>query len=291
MTSDHHPRADLHIHSVYSDGTYSVREIVEKARTLELRAISITDHDTIDSIGEALELTKDSALEVIPGIEFSSKLGETSIHILAYFVNPGNADLVEYLELCEKRRQIRTEKMVKILQEEGFDITMDKVLSVAEGGVLGRPHIAEALLDVSEYRTVSQVFRDYLVKGKPGYVAKPTFNVSEIIELVHNSGGVCSLAHPKTIGDDSVIPKLVQRGLDAIEVVHSSHTLHDVEKYSALADQFDLVLSGGSDCHGTRLGQEVMGRFTISTEQVARLRSRSQYEDISNRNITLDYKE
>ncbi|MCF7804803.1 MAG: PHP domain-containing protein [Candidatus Marinimicrobia bacterium] len=289
MTPHHHPRADLHIHSHYSDGTYTVPEIIERAKTLDLRVISITDHDSVKGIDEAKALTKSDNIEIVPGIEFSSELGDISVHLLGYFIDHHDAELLEYLSLCEKRRLIRTEKTVDELRELGYDITLEQILNIAEGGNLGRPHIAEALVQVSEFKSVQQVFRKLLVRGKPGYVEKPTFQVDEIINLVHSAGGICSLAHPKTVGDDTIIPKLVNRGLDAIEVVHSSHNLHDVEKYSALADQYNLVLSGGSDCHGKRLGREVIGKHTISTEQVERLRNR--VPDTTVKNTTIDLQE
>jgi len=275
MAYTQHPSADLHIHTKYSDSTNSVQEVIALARKKKLRAISITDHDTVAALDKAIAQTTDTGLELIPGIEFSSRWDEISVHLLGYFTNYHDPELVAYLKLCEERRVARAEVMVKKLRDLGFDISMDLVRSIAEGGVLGRPHVAEAIMKVSDYSRMHDVFRDLLVRGKPAYVPKPTFSSMEIIELVHSVGGVCSLAHPKTVGDDLVIPALADAGLDAIEVVHSSHSLRDVEKYSALADEYDLVLSGGSDSHGKRLGREVLGRFTISMEQVERLRSKT----------------
>lgn len=275
MTKQQYPQADLHIHSSYSDGTYSVEKIIRRAGELDLHAISITDHDTVQGIDVACELDGQNSLEVVPGIEFSSICGETSVHLLGYFIDHHDPQLGEYLEECASRRMRRTEKMVSSLRKLGYDVTMDRVLEIASGGVLGRPHVAEAVMEVSNYKNMQKLFRDLLIKGKPAYVPKPNFPAAEIIELIHSVGGVASVAHPKTAGDDTIIPKLVQYGLDAIEVVHSSHSLRDVERYSAMADQYDLVLSGGSDCHGGRLGNEVMGKYTISMDQLNRLKSRT----------------
>jgi len=272
---NHYPQADLHIHSSYSDGTYPIARIVRRAVELDLKAISITDHDSVRGVDEALELAGEERVTVIPGIEFSSVCGETSAHILGYFIDHHDPQLHEYLDKCENRRRKRTERMVNALRGEGYEITFEQVIRIANGGVLGRPHVAEAVMEVTDkYSSLQRLFRDLLVKGKPGYVPKPNFPAAEIVELIHSIGGVASLAHPKTAGDDSIIPQLVNYGLDAIEVVHSSHSLRDVERYSALADQYNLVVSGGSDCHGGRLGDEVLGKYTISKDQVDRLESR-----------------
>ncbi len=278
MTYSHHPSADLHIHSKYSDSTNIVEDIVTIAREKNLRAISITDHDTVAGVGKAMELTENTSLEIIPGIEFSSKWEESSVHLLGYFIDYHQSDLIDYLKLCKERRLKRAELMIAELQALGFDVSMDMLFSIAEGGVLGRPHIAECVMNVSDYESMHEVFRDLLVEGKPAYVPKPTFDAAEIIALIHSAGGICSIAHPKTVRNDGIIPRLVRLGLDAIEVVHSSHSLRDVEKYSAMADEYDLVVSGGSDSHGKRLGREVIGRFTISMEQVERLRKRAGRE-------------
>jgi len=273
MSQKQYPRADLHVHSKYSDGTYTIEKIIQQATKRKLYAISLTDHDTVIGIDEALQLGKAHNILVIPGIEFSSHFEGTSIHILGYFLDHHDPDLLEYLDTCEQRRLKRTESIVSKLRKLGYDITMDKVMENAGGGVIGRPHIASIIVEESDYPNMQSVFRDLLIEGKPAYVAKATFDTSQIIDLIHSTGGVASVAHPKTVGDDSLIIKLVHRGLDAIEVVHSSHSLHDIEKYSAMADQYGLVISGGSDCHGDRLGREIIGRYTISREQVERLQS------------------
>ncbi len=272
------PSADLHIHSKYSDSTNSVADLIHLAGKKKLRAISITDHDTVAAVDKARSLAGNTAIEVIPGIEFSSRWNDMSVHLLGYFIDHHDSRLIEYLKLCEERRLARAEAIVQKLQGLGFEISMDRLFSIADGGILGRPHIAEAVMQVSEYHAMHEVFRDLLVRGKPAYVPKPTSDAGELIELIHTIGGVSSLAHPKTVGDDSIIARLARLGLDAVEVVHSSHSLRDVEKYSALADQYDLVVSGGSDSHGNRLGREVLGRFTISMEQVDRLRKKNQKE-------------
>lgn len=271
-----YPRADLHIHSVHSDGTYSVAKIVERAREENLHAISITDHDSVQGIDQAFSLTRNTDIRVIPGIEFSSTHNEFSMHLLGYFIDHQNPDLLDYLNLCRQRRLKRTEIMVEKLQEIGLPVTVDRVLDIAQGGILGRPHVAAAVMEVSNYTEMHTVFKDLLVKEKPAYVPKPTFDAGQIIDLVHTCGGVCSLAHPRTVGDDTIIPRLSNLGLDAIEVVHSSHSMHEMEKYSAYADQYSLVISGGSDCHGERLGREIIGKYTISLEQVERLESRAE---------------
>jgi len=291
MAYKKHPSADLHVHTKFSDSTNSVEQVIALARKKKLSAISITDHDTVAALESASAQVAQTQLELIPGIEFSSRWEGASVHLLGYFIDYHDPELIAYLNLCEERRVARAESMVRKLRDLGYDVSMDLVTSIAEGGVLGRPHVAEAVMRVSHYSRMHDVFRDLLVHGKPAYVPKPTFSSGEIIGLVHSAGGVCSLAHPKTVGDDEVIPALAAAGLDAIEAVHSSHSLRDVEKYSALADEYDLVLSGGSDSHGKRLGREVLGRFTISMDQVDRLRSRIQSRNVVREQFLQDKKE
>ena len=249
---------DLHTHTTASDGTYTPSELVELAKKTDLKAIAITDHDTINGVSEAIEAGKDLGVEVIAGTELSIEypLPENGhMHLLGLFVDIKNPELISGLEYLRKKRDERTPKILKILNAHGISITEKEVLQEAGEGSVGRPHIARIMLKKGYVKSIKEAFERYLKKGAIAYVPKEKFEITHAINLILNSGGIPILAHPVTLklSDEELeshIEKLKSLGLKGIEVYYSTHTEQDTIAYLKLADKFNLLISGGSDFHG-----------------------------------------
>ena len=260
---------DLHIHSTASDGLLDAKKIFDNASARKLKAISITDHDTVDVAEEATELSKYYGIEFIPGIEISTNLGEIEIHILGYFIDHKNEDLLSLIEKFKKSRFDRGKKIVENLQKDGIDITFDEVLIKAgSGDNIGRPHIAEVLLEKGICRNTFDVYNNYLGNQNKKYVvAKYNLHPKEAIKIIKNAGGLSFLAHPGHLlrYDKIAITEVIRFGIDGLEVIHPSHSYEDYNYFIELARLNNKLVSGGSDCHG---GRKKNGLITIGTEDV-----------------------
>jgi len=260
---------DLHMHSTASDGLLDAKHIFDNASNRKLKAISITDHDTVDVIEEALDLSKYYGVEFIPGIEISTNLGEIEIHILGYFIDHKNKDLLDLIVKFKKSRFERGKKIVENLQRAGINITFEEVLEKAGSeDNIGRPHIAEVLLEKGICRNTYDVYNNYLGNQNKRFVV-PKFNLhpKEAIKVIRNAGGISFLAHPGHLlrSDKIAITEVIRFGIDGLEVIHPSHSYEDYIYFKQLATLNKLLLSGGSDCHG---GRKKNGLITIGTEDV-----------------------
>jgi len=256
--------ADLHIHSNYSDGIYDVSFIVEKAIKQGISAISITDHDTIDGCQEAYNICKQKNLEYITGIEFSCFEELKEFHILGYNFDPDYKPLKEHLKQFRIDRFERAEKMLLKLEKIGLKINIDSVMEVAGKSPIIRPHIATALLNEGYVKTIKEAFQLYIGDWKLAYVPKQTFRVEKAIKLINNADGIASLAHPGPFIDQDDLYRMIQMGLDAIEVVHPIHDESLIKFYHSVASQYWLLETGGSDYHGNRdFDEENFGKYYI----------------------------
>ncbi len=259
--------SDLHMHTNYSDGVLSPEDLIDAARNAKLRYIAITDHDTVDGVMHLYEsnLIPSRNPYVIPGIEFSAHHPERSIHILGYNIDIYNRVLRDTLNEVVEARWSRFSQMVEKLQQLGYAITEADVLRFAgESKAISRSHVAQAMVAKGFFPTVSKVFDEVLEKGKPAYVHHYRLEVEEIISLIHETGGIAVLAHPKLIGDDDIVKSVIQQGIDGLEVFYPQHDQEDTERYMELAKSYNLLMSGGSDFHGipSRFPNE-LGIFTI----------------------------
>ena len=245
---------DLHLHTVASDGTLTPEQLVDYASSKGYKAIAVTDHDSWESIGATAALGSRVGLEVIPGIELSTNIDEREIHILGYFIAHHDRVFQAQVAHFKQARLERAQRMVEKLSAMGVHIEMQRVLQIAGGGSLGRPHVARALLEQGYVGSIDEAFSRYIGAGCPAYVAKDFLTPEESFQLIHDAGGLAFFAHPGIEGADDLIDGFAAAGLDGIEVWHAKHTASQAKHYHDLAVRKKLLVSGGSDFHGEGLG-------------------------------------
>ncbi len=264
--------ADLHIHSNHSDGSHRIDEIIEISKNMGLKTISITDHDTVSGIPEALLIAQDS-IEVIPAVEMSSNLGSMDVHILGYYIDCGRSEMLDYLDSFKQHRMERVMSIVKHLYEDGIKIEFERIKMLAGNCSLGRPHIAEVLIESGYVKTISEAFSRYLRQGQPYYEPKKNVAPKEVIKLIKECKGVPVIAHPGILHFESIIYQLIMDGCLGIEVWHPEHSMHDRQRFSEIAIKNGLIMTGGSDCHGQRGGNAQIGSIGCQEKDVIDLKN------------------
>ena len=255
---------DLHLHTTASDGSLEAQEVVAKAEELGFSAIAITDHDTIDGIQAALETAEKFSLEVVPGIEINTDYNDTEVHVLGYYIDYESKVLLNKLKELEEARYLRAEKIVHNLNDLGLEIDFDDVLNLADGSVVGRSHIAQVILEEGYLQEWDQVFEQYIGCQAPAYVERASLDVQGAINLIKEVNGIPIIAHPGLIGDDQALEELIALGAEGIEVYHTDHSKEEEEKYLEFANRNDLLITGGSDCHGPkRKSGLLLGRVEV----------------------------
>ena len=241
---------DLHTHTQESDGTLTPAELIAEAASRGIEALSITDHDTLAGYEKATGLARDAGIDLVCGIELSTKVDGRTVHLLAYFLNqPPAGSFPDWLREMQASRRERNVRMAEKLRTFGFDISIEEVEQLGRS-IAGRPHFARIMLQKGYVRTIQQAFDDYLDESAKGYVDRYEPTMEEAIRRVRAAGGVTSLAHPIRVPDQSAIPAMKDIGLDAIEVYHSDHGHAETEWYRNLASQYGFAVTGGSDFHG-----------------------------------------
>lgn len=247
---------DLHIHSTFSDGTLSPTALVELAKAKGLTAISITDHDTMEGTGEALVASSRVGLEVVPGIEMSAVLEEQHVHLLGYFLDTEDATLQAELASIQAARIARNQEMIEKLGKLGVPVSMEEVLRKSTVGQAGRPHIAQVLVEKRFAASMDDAFARFLKRGAAAYVPRKVLEAGSAITLIADAGGIPVLAHPATIDNSlrkipAIVEQLVTLGLGGLEVFYPVHSAKNQKQLTALAARYGLVVTGGSDYHGT----------------------------------------
>lgn len=271
-------RIDLHSHTTASDGKTAPAESVRLAEEKGLRALAITDHDTVSGIEEALEAAKMFEVEVVPGIEVSTLEHGQDIHVLGYFINYQDQELMKDLEKLRETRNLRNQMMINKLNELGIEITFEEVATkqTKKGGNIGRPHIAEVLMDKGIIETMEEAFTEYLGREGRAYVNPPRISPVEGVKLIQKYAGIPVLAHPGLYDYDELIDNLVRVGLKGIEVYHPDHSASEVEKYTSIAQEHGLIATGGSDYHGERNGMVFhsdLGSQPVSLQTLEQLKN------------------
>ncbi|MGE5704854.1 MAG: PHP domain-containing protein [Clostridia bacterium] len=269
-------RADLHTHTIASDGTCSPEENVRIAKEQGIEILAITDHDTVAGVAEAVEAGANQGVEVVPGVEISSFANGQDIHVLGYFVPYQSEEFQTTLAHLREARSERNKLIVEKLQELGIDISLADIYARKQGTEknVGRPHIAEELVRLGVVESIGEAFDKYLGKDGAAYATPKRFSPQEAIKLIRSVGGVAVLAHPGIYGDDELVEELIVFGLDGIEVWHPDHDEAAVTRYRKLAEEYGLIMTGGSDFHGWR-GEEpfhaMLGSSTTVDTAVAKL--------------------
>ena len=260
--------ADLHTHTTRSDGILTPEALVRKAEACGLQILAITDHDTIDGIEPATREAQGTALTVIPGVELSIHYLGRELHLLGYYFDPNNKQLADFLSRFQRMREDRARQMVERLQALGVNITFEDVRALAAGPAIGRPHVAQALVEKRYVDSLDQAFLKYLRNGGPADVSKQLPTAKEAIEVLHAAGGIAVLAHPGHWVSDKDLERLQVLGLDGVEVIHPSHDEMLVNFYVDVAHHLSLLTTGGSDFHGMRTHDEKnFGAIGLTSEQ------------------------
>jgi 3',5'-nucleoside bisphosphate phosphatase len=255
--------ADLHVHTVFSDGILTPEEVVRTAKAKGLAAVGIVDHDTIAGLEDAKEAGLVHGIEILPGVELSSQYEGRDIHIIGYGFDLDHINMLERLALFREKRHTRASKMVQNLNRIGVNITIEEIEDKAKSGSLGRPHMAEVLMEKGYVETFQEAFWRYLGYGSEAYEEKYKMNPAEAIRMIAEAGGLSFLAHPGPGVTDAVLLDLVKSGLDGIEIIHPKLTQSRTEHLQTVARRHKLLVCGGSDCHGGRDGQPMIGQFRV----------------------------
>ena len=275
-------RVDLHLHTTVSDGALRPDELVRAAASVEIRVMAVTDHDSVDGIHEAERAASGLPIEVIPGIEVSASQGTDEVHVLGYLFDADDPDLRQALSRLQEGRVAHARDMVERLGALGCQLDWDRVMAMAGGSSIGRPHIAKALVELGYVASVDEAFSRFLKRGGPGYVEGRKPLPQEAVSLISAAGGVASLAHPIIVGASDyrldltrLLPAMAEAGLQGIEAYYKGYTPEITAALLALAARYRLVPTGGSDFHGGGVVTDAkLGAVEVPWETVDRLRSR-----------------
>lgn len=256
---------DLHTHTTASDGLHMPADNVRMAKAKGLAGIAITDHDTTAGIDEAVKEGEKLGIIVVPGVEISTVLYGMDIHVLGYNMDIRNPLFQERLEAQRNTRERRNVMMIERLRSLNIPITMEDVRQVAarksKEETIGRPHFAEVLIKLGVVATMQEAFDRYLAKGAAAYVSLPRIRPEEAVAWIREAGGKAVLAHPGIYGDDDAVREIIQAGVDGLEVYHSDHSPEQERAYLSLAKTHELIITAGSDFHGSRGGEVFHGEI------------------------------
>lgn len=270
--------ADLHLHSIYSDGSFPPSELVEMAVQKGLDTIALSDHDTVEGISEMIAIARLKGIDVVPAIEFSTYQNGAEIHILGYYIDYNSRIFLEKVKRLFDLRLKRSEEMLEKLNRLGVEISFQDLKEIATDKYIGRPHIARAMIRAGYIKEIGEAFTDkYIGNGGRAYVEKESLSPREAIEIIKENGGIAVLAHPFFVnGGDSLDKKgielLVEDGLEGLEVYHSKHNQEVSAYYLEIAEELSLLVTGGSDFHGESLPEIQIGDVLLADKYVKRFK-------------------
>ncbi len=274
------PGWDLHTHSTESDGTTSVEDNVARAIELGLEGMAVTDHDTMAGVARAEAAARSTGLTIVPGTEFSAELDGVSVHVMGYWTDPQDHDLADEMDRLRNERRRRAQEIVAKFNDLGIEVAFARVEELAGNAPIGRPHIAAAVVEVGAAESTREVFDRFLADGGPANVPKHAVHPVRAVELLRAAGGVAVLAHPGLFGSrtgdtmpDEVVEAMAAAGMVGIEADHPDHTDAQRRHYRDMATRLDLVVTAGSDYHGSAKEQD-LAAATVDADVVAALRSR-----------------
>jgi predicted metal-dependent phosphoesterase TrpH len=255
--------ADLHLHTHFSDGTYSPEELVAEARRHGLRALALTDHDTVEGCPRAAAACAVAGLEFIPAAELTAELDGNEVHLLAYCVEVDDADFLGHMARFQAARRNRIYEIVSRLNGKNIPLRAEAVFELARCNSPGRPHVGRALVEGGFCASMDEAFDRFLKKNRPAWVPKFKISALDAIAIVHAAGGLAVMAHPGLNNTDAIIPRLAAAGLDGLECFHTKHSAADSRHYLKVARDLHLLVTGGSDCHGLTKGKPLIGSLKI----------------------------
>ncbi len=271
------PFCDLHLHSNNSDGIYSPSKLVELACMKGLSAVSVTDHDTIAGQAEAILAGERFGMDVLTGVEFSTRVSGLDVHILGYLIEIDDKVMQESLEYLAGERIGRAQEMVGGLNKHGIDITMEEVMREAGGGTVGRPHIAMVLLEKGYVKFTQEAFDRWIGFGKPCYVPKTVYPIERVMGMIKAAGGVAAWAHPGIhVRKRKVLDTLCDEGVGGLEVWHPNHSPELVNELERTAGERGLICTGGSDFHSEEAKQVEIGGLRVPIESATSLKKASR---------------
>lgn len=266
-------RADLHIHSTASDGKLTPADVVREAAGRDLSFIALTDHDSIDGIAPARAAASAfPGLRVIPGVEISTDVAEGEVHVLGYFIDYTDAEFNAALDRFKNSRLQRGQKMVAKLEKLGIHLNWQRVMEIAGTSTIGRPHIAQAMLEKGYVTSFKQAFSEYLGHNRPAYVERDKMTPEEAVALIIKAEGLPVLAHPLTLPDpEAMTRELKAAGLVGLEVYYNGYTPEEISRLLTLARRHKLIVTGGSDYHGLDSTETAIGDVDLPIEAVEKL--------------------
>lgn len=267
---------DLHMHTTCSDGKSTPEELLSLVRQANLSAFSVTDHDTLEGYREVQALLEPGDPELITGVELSAIVDDRDLHLLVYLFDPDSEIFVKALDEFQEQRDQRARLIVEKLESMGLTVPFEEIQKAAGDGVIGRPHIAEAMAACGVVSSYEEAFRKYIHNGGPAYVPKAKMTSAQAIELGHAAGGLVSLAHPFVDNMAIHVPMLVDLGLDALEVYHYSFSRAEVQRARDLAARHGLLQTGGSDFHGRESRNAGVGSQHVPAELLDSMKQRVQ---------------
>ncbi len=278
-------QVDLHTHTTASDGSFAPAQLVHRASRLGLKVMAITDHDTVGGVAEGQATGASLGVEVIAGVEINTDVPGAEVHVLGYFVDPQHDELNEKLALIREGRVGRAKRMAEVLTEMGAPITFERILQIAGEGAVGRPHVAQALLEAGHVTSYSQAFEKYIGRNSPAYVERMKFSPAEACALIRRAGGLPVLAHPvffdkygmikARFDEASLLPEMLAAGLAGIEVYYPGYDAVTIERLMLMARQHGLLVTGGTDFHGIRPNEPDLGGVYVPMKAVRRLKERA----------------
>jgi hypothetical protein len=264
--------ADLHLHTFFSDGTFTPEELAQRGAQIGLVAMALTDHDTVEGCARMGQACQTLGLEFIAGTELTAEYDGHEVHLLGYFLDERQPKLLAEIKKFQAVRQERILEMVAKLNKIGIPLRAETVFELANCHSPGRPHVGRALAQEGLCGSMDEAFERFLKKGRPAWVPKYKISASDAMDLIHQADGLAVLAHPGLNHCDQIIPHLAGEGLDGLECFHTKHTSTQSEYYLALAQRLNLAVTGGSDCHGFSKGKPLIGGVKLPAVYLEKLK-------------------
>ena len=266
--------ADLHLHTHFSDGTFSPEELTGHGQRLGFAALALTDHDSVEGCARMAAACGAAGIEFIAGTELTAEHNDIELHILGYYLDTQNQKLLTEIAKFQSVRQDRIREMVARLNGLNMPLEAESVFALANCKSPGRPHVARALVKAGLVGSLDEAFDRFLKKNRPAWVPKARVSALESIGLIHQAGGLAVMAHPGLNRTDEIIPALVDAGMDGIECFHTKHSTAMAERYLEIAEKYHLLVTGGSDCHGFSKNKPLIGSVRLPYEHVQELQAK-----------------